>query len=211
MIDIVTDAFGLGDKMEIKNSVVIPLDATLSRRTSYEADVTESPVESGANVSDNINLRPVVVDIVGFVTDDPISIIGNAKDLMSGNVGGALGGALGNELKTKSCYDALKEIFQGKHRCTISYRFDTFSDMVMTALSIPEEPRRGREIRFEATFKQISVAYLDLADAILIEGKKKSKGMLDKGKNAVKSAAGTVTEKKSSVLFDGLQGVGLIK
>jgi hypothetical protein len=50
-------------------NVIVP-DAMLSEAHASEADITEDPVEQGANVSDNIRPKPRPLNLELFVSDD---------------------------------------------------------------------------------------------------------------------------------------------
>lgn len=54
------------------------LDVALTEDHTFEADITDFPVESSGSVSDNIRPKPVKIRIEGIVSDTPLS--GNGKN-----------------------------------------------------------------------------------------------------------------------------------
>ena len=55
----------------------IVLDATLSENHDYTNKVTSFPVETGADITDHIVQEPERLTIEGFVTNTPVSLLGN--------------------------------------------------------------------------------------------------------------------------------------
>jgi hypothetical protein len=57
------------------------VDATISETVNYESELTEYPVEDGPDVSDNVRLKPVSLEIQGLVSESPITLRGAAASL----------------------------------------------------------------------------------------------------------------------------------
>ena len=60
---------------------LIMVDATISDSVSYEAEVTDYPVEDGPDISDNVRLKPVSYEITGLISESPITLKGAAASL----------------------------------------------------------------------------------------------------------------------------------
>ena len=94
---------------------LLMVDATISESPKYESEVTEYPVEDGPDISDNVRLKPVTLEIQGLVSESPITMKGAAASLatsaaiavagkkggfntqLAGVVGGFIGSALMKE------------------------------------------------------------------------------------------------------------------
>ena len=52
----------------------LELDASVTETHSAEVDVTDHPIESGANISDHVRPRAEVLTIEGLVTNSPLPV-----------------------------------------------------------------------------------------------------------------------------------------
>ena len=55
------------------------IDCSISENHTFDSDVTDYPVESGSNISDNIRPLPLVVEIEGVVSNTPIGLIADNR------------------------------------------------------------------------------------------------------------------------------------
>ncbi len=120
------------------------VDVFTSEEHSHPAEVTEFPVEDGADVSDNIRSRPVTVTVEGYVSDTPIGRMAELRD--SGSVPG-------NE-----CYQRLLDVRESGEPVTLITSLGTFTNMALEDLSVPRSSDDGAGLRFSARFKQIKLA-----------------------------------------------------
>lgn len=120
------------------------LDCTLSERHVFDSDVTDYPVESGINITDNIRPLPIVVEIEGLVTNSPIGPIAAER--------GALG-ALGVK-PTDDCYDTLTGIWKKREPVIIRTSLRRYDNMAMKSLTFPRGDHEDA-LKFNATFQQV--------------------------------------------------------
>lgn len=135
------------------------IDCSLSENHTFDSDVTDYPVESGANIADNIRPLPIQVDIEGIVTNTPIGLMREkratpdatnrtfllqfARDVF--NI---------DSKPTDDAYALFERIRDAREPVTISTSLRTFDNMVMQSLSIPRGDHMDH-LRFQAKFKQI--------------------------------------------------------
>ncbi|MFK5283573.1 phage baseplate protein, partial [Lacticaseibacillus paracasei] len=67
------------------------VDVTVSEVTNIEAEVTTNPVEAGPDVNDNIRLKPISINLDGFVSEAPLNLASTVQ-----GIGGAGAGSIGN-------------------------------------------------------------------------------------------------------------------
>jgi len=67
------------------------VDATISETPTYDAEVTAFPVEDGPDVTDNIALRPITLQIDGVISETPITLKGTAASLVTSGAVAAAG------------------------------------------------------------------------------------------------------------------------
>ncbi len=118
------------------------IDCFLSEDHKYDSDVTNYPVESGANITDNIRPLPLEVSLEGIVSNTPI---GNIALLRSADP------------PVTEMYTKFVELRDARVLTTIRTSLGTFANMAMKTLSIPRAAGRGDELRFNATFIQVQI------------------------------------------------------
>ncbi len=175
---------------------VIPLDASLEENHVYKALVTKNPVETGADISDNISINPVELSITGFITDTPVKFFQGIRNAVSGS------GSL-----SKTAHDDLVFLFKAKQKMTVITGLTTYKDMVISALSFPRNAQTGRAIRFECQLMQIITVTFETGeiDASTLgntyESKEQATKTQDLGKQPAKT--GSVADKElTSVAYD---------
>lgn len=126
------------------------IDCSLSENHTFDADVTEYPVESGSNITDNIRPLPLVVEMECLVSNTPIGLIRSHRNLVRGEGNDAV-----LSTPTNDAYDLLQVIREQRKPVTIRTSLRTFENMALKSLSIPRGPALD-ELRFTATFIQIS-------------------------------------------------------
>lgn len=120
------------------------IDAALSEEHELEAEVTEFPVEEGANVTDHVRIKPRVVTIKGCVSDTPI---GAVADLRAGS----------NLEPNEEARVVLESIFEARDPITIETNLKTYTNMIMESLTIPQSADVGEALMFTATFRQVII------------------------------------------------------
>jgi hypothetical protein len=122
------------------------IDASVVEEHSFDADVTEHPVESGANIADHVRSKPARVTIDGVVSDTPI---GNVADLRIADDPGAL--------PSNDAFTRLLLIRQLREPVTIETDIRTYDNMVLQSLSVPRSKETGEALMFRATFVEVII------------------------------------------------------
>jgi hypothetical protein len=117
------------------------IDVILNETHEFENEVTEYPVESGSNITDNVRPKPIVVTMECLVSNSPIGFLKDLRDAVSE--------------PADDCYEHLQKIRDRRDYVTIRTSLRTFTSMVLKNLSIPRAQGRGDELRFTATFQQV--------------------------------------------------------
>lgn len=131
----------------------LAIDAAVSELATFDAEVSEHPVEKGAAVVDHIRPKPVIVRIDGIVSDTPL----NATQLA--RVNAALGETFDRPTNAPGYADGalafLLTLRTNPRLVTIDTKRKTYTDMALTSLSVPEDVKTGDALRFTATFRQV--------------------------------------------------------
>jgi hypothetical protein len=122
-------------------------DAALFETHRRDSEVTEFPVESGADFTDHIRRLPIEVEIEGIVSDTPIGQVALLRELDGGS----------GVLPSEEALAKLEQIYERRQPVTIQTSKKLYERMAMTSLEIPVDRETGKALRFTATFRQIKV------------------------------------------------------
>lgn len=126
-------------------AAAVLLDATLKESFSADSELTQHPVERGADISDHIILKPQSVSIEGKISETPFSIGGQIAGVVStvaSKVGQQLGGALGGVAATAVASKTLAGVLS-PNSVTRSSVSDTESSR--SGIGLPNENIRLRD------------------------------------------------------------------
>jgi len=136
------------------NLDTIILDATLTERHSYQADVTESPVEKGANVSDNIRAKPDVLSIEGFIADFPLANDGRSKTNSAGPTAQNRPPSVGE--RSKNALAQLRRLQTEGVLITVSTAVTEYKSMCLQSCEVSRNSKLGAGIPVSLVLKQIN-------------------------------------------------------
>lgn len=133
------------------------IDAAITEEHTFEADVTEHPVERGTSIVDHVRIKPLTISVEGIVSDTPIGLMADERNAAQGTAQVGQIQVL-NSQPSVDAYAFLKQIFQAREPVTIKTSLQTFDDMVLQSLSAPRSASDGDSLRFRATFRQVVFA-----------------------------------------------------
>jgi hypothetical protein len=137
----------------------IVIDAVLQWRHQIVAQVSTSPMEDGADITDHVRVLPQGVEVVGIITPT------NQKGL-AGLVAGpaaALGITEGD--RDVEGWLALKALIQNRRRIEIVTRWDTYFVLPIELLA-DEDVGFGHALKFTMKFLQIETGSVTTTDQI---------------------------------------------
>lgn len=124
------------------------IDAAAQEEHSFDSEVTEYPVEKGADIADHVRSRPIVVTIEGIVSDTPLGSLRERRitefgdPLVAGDV-------------SEGMFAKLQKIRDAREPVTIVTSLRKYDNMVLQSISIPRDATTGDALRFRAQFIQI--------------------------------------------------------
>jgi len=175
--------FGGGQPNEIG---AITLDATLQEVHSRTADITDHPVEGGGTIQDHITNAPKRVEMTGFVTNTPVTIlgIGSSAD------------------RVQSAFDELERIFDSREPFTVVSGYKVYENMAFESLDMPR--RREGAIRFTARLKQLTITQSETVsipgDTVAEDAQDVASSEVDAGRQQGRTANES-EEQQGSLLF----------
>lgn len=179
------------------------VDAIISENHELDNEVTEYPVESGADITDNVRPKPLVVTMECLISNTPIGTMAAARQ-KSGQIGEVItstgaGSDVTDHTPTDDCYQHLKQIRDKREPVKIVTTLETYDNMVLRSLSIPRETGRGDELRFTAEFQQVQIVSNTRSTRVAIPTAKGSRTVSSKPK-----PAGTGAQPVKQLFVNGL-------
>lgn len=167
------------------------IDCLISDNHTFDAEVTDFPVESGSTISDNIRNKPLVVTMDCLVTNTPIGQVVNFRNK--------------DEDPVDTAYNAMIKIRNARKPVSIRTSLKTYKNMALQNLSVPRESGRGDELRFTATFKQVEFVVNRRDTRVAIVGAK-SGGVREFHPTADTSTDNILVHMPDQTWFDGAIG-----
>lgn len=113
-------------------------DAVFNTDHSANLTVTQHPVQSGASISDHAFMEPDEVNIEIGMTD----VAAGASDGSSRSV---------------NAYTQLRAIMELREPVTLITRLKTYSDMIVTSMSAPDDVKTMHALRASIYFQKINI------------------------------------------------------
>ncbi len=109
----------------------IEFDALINESRTYSSDVPEYAVEDGYCVSDNISIKPMEMEITGYLTNTPVTWAGHGTG------------------RVEAVVAQLENLYFSRRLVTVSTSTDVYTDMAITSMTVPKDEgnKTSREIR----------------------------------------------------------------
>lgn len=120
-----------------------PLDVSLSETHTMRSDVTEYPVESGANVSDHIRPLPFELSIEGLVSDIPLTNMGPLRP--------------SGVRHSQAAFEHIQKMWKAQKTVHIVTSLRTYENMAVLDVSVPRARDKTGGLWFTAQFRQIDI------------------------------------------------------
>lgn len=187
----------------------LELDAAISEAHSGTNEVTDHPVEDGADITDHVRVKPDTVTIEGIISNTPV-IAGNARfegGLETSEQNGVLvvsgvGADSLDDARAESAYQQLLKIKEDRLPVVIVTSLRQYERMILERLNVPRDARIGSALRFSATFREVRTVASQRVSVTLPKARDKVRG----GKKTGTQAPPAV-ENRVSFLKQGLTGI----
>lgn len=132
-----------------------PIDVALREEPTFDSEVTQYPVETGADLVDHVQIKPVTIVLEGIVSDTPFGKIADERAAFVGITSQEAWKS--NNGWSADGYARLKEIFEAREPVSIEISRGIFDNMVLQSLAVPSVSNDGDMLHFIATFVQIRI------------------------------------------------------
>lgn len=131
--------------------ILIQFDASIREVYTHDADVTDHPVEDGANVSDHVRDLPDEIEISGWVSNHPIIAFGEfGQDF-------AIAGG-DPTVRAEDFYRELRRIKSEGEPVRLVTSLDQFDEMVLKSIRVRRDKETGNIVDATIRLKQIVIA-----------------------------------------------------
>lgn len=122
----------------------IYFDAVLQTEHRFEVSVTEHPIQSGSSVTDHAYVHP-----------DSVTLEIGMSDVMAQD---------GEDSHSSNMFALLKEVMYSREPITLVTRFQTYEDMVITAMSVPDNYAVMNGMKANITLQHIVIVTAQTVD-----------------------------------------------
>lgn len=126
-----------------------PIDLAVTEQHRLESEITDDPVETGSDTSDNIHNRPREIELEGWVSDTPIGEVALDQTRVA---------TQGVVPHSRTAYLRLLDIRAAREPVTIETDLEKLESMGLLSLSIPIDSKTGKGLHFTVTFKQVNIS-----------------------------------------------------
>lgn len=180
-------------KVPSKSIGGITVDAFLSESYSFANEVSEIPIEEGVTVTDHVTESPDEISVQGFFGKYEFSANNTMNDEKLASISKKLPNAM---QRVKYYYQELLRLKQAREPITLVTGLDTFSDMIITSLSIPRDVETGADLHFSMTLKKLPIVHSETVKISVSNAPETSAG------DAIQNTAETGTQAKSEAQDD---------
>lgn len=118
----------------------VTLDCTLIEEHSSEVELTDHPVERGADITDHKRSKPRALKLTGIISNTPVEL-------------GSL--ALGPRGRAEDAWAALKEIQAGDELIDVFTTLESYSNMQIVSLHVPRDAKRGNVLEVTIDLREV--------------------------------------------------------
>jgi hypothetical protein len=171
----------------------IEVDVSVSETHETDCDVTENPVESGANITDHVQVKPARLTVEGLVSDTPIKFLQGVRDLFDDN-------------RSRKTYEELLAIQTAREPIDVITGLKQYSNMILKTLTVPRNSDTGRSLRFTAQFQEVRIVDSASISIAVSDSQFQKKSTL--GKTSTATPTSKVQQDAGSLLsrITGLRG-----
>lgn len=139
---ILSSLYNTASDSYIQSYQALTFDSTPSTGIRRQADVTSYPVESGANVSDHVQIRNNTFKLSGMITETPIRAV---RDLLYS------AGVNGTRISQAITY--LDQIFEARQPIILITEHKVYENVILTGISYDYKSEHA--MQFDLEFEQV--------------------------------------------------------
>jgi hypothetical protein len=176
--------------------VLLTLDVTRVYTIEGDVDITEHPVEQGANISDHIRPKPRIITIEGLISNTPILSVEESgfATYLPDEPGPAA-----------AAYAMLENRRRGGFLHTLVLPLDTIQALALKRVSQPKDRTTGDALRFSLTFQEIVI--VTNSTTVVATATPQTQGTRNKGTDTTTSATPTEDQNDAARTVSNALGI----
>lgn len=132
----------------------ITMDAVLSEGHSSSLNITNHPVEVGAEISDHAVIQPRELFISGEVTDTPLNLAAFGE--IRNNINNLFGTSTNeNETRSTQAYQAFEQLQEQRQFIDVQTGLKLYENCLITALAVTQDSDSSRSVSLNLTLRQV--------------------------------------------------------
>lgn len=129
----------------------ITIQVTIEETWEDELQITEHPVEKGAEISDHAFKRPPMVTMqCGWSNADYGALLGSVEAIFDG-------GSLPSSEYIQTVYSELLALQQGGETFDVTTSMRNYTDMLIKSLVVRRDQKTGNALMVQATLRQVRI------------------------------------------------------
>ena len=147
----------------IVHIATVAIDASEHEKHSTQVDITDSPVEQGADVSDSLRKKPQELTITGIVSNFVIAggpsqtIVVSNEDAEPDSDFQFLSSSSWAQGRAEEAYATLEGLAGSSTLFQVVTSLRVYDNMALKSLEVPRDATTGHALRFTATFKELII------------------------------------------------------
>lgn len=146
-------------------------DLVIQDSSNQESEITDHPVEEGANVSDHVRRTPDHFSAQVMVTNQPIDDLpdGSRKKVITKGETGAMIAMFDDNDNISDTYSHLQALHDAHRLLTITTPLSQYSNYLITKLEVTRDKENsGGIVKLDIEFRQILIVKSDLVSSATI-------------------------------------------
>lgn len=141
-----------------KDKSTLTLDAALSESHGRAAEVTQNPVEEGADVVDHIQPKPMTLNLTGVVARYPIAGAQTPETEINRILAPVVDGKEPEQNRHMKAFQRLERAVDKRELVTVQTGLKVYENMAIRSATFPRESRTGSDLVFSLELQQVRFA-----------------------------------------------------
>lgn len=182
------------------------IDCVATETHQLDTDVTDHPVEEGADVSDNARAKPRILTLSNaIVSNTPLGILAQVRSINVDDDGNLVRNQL---MPSDDARARLEAIRDAREPVTVETSTRTYDNMIMQTLNIPKDAKTGNALVFTAVFKEVIIVANDRALVPVASPELGNKTHLGAKASVTQTAPYYAYTNSKSILGEGITQLG---
>lgn len=165
----------------------VELDCTESETHQRSAEVTEHPVEKGADIADHVKITPGRLSITGIVSDTQPILVGRRDRSANRSI---------------KAFEAIRDMLHSRRVINVYTALQTWNDMVITGISNAVTAQTGDAVQMTIDFQEVIFATTQTTESAPEPKKETPKQTKSLGKKPTAQATDAQSSSFASNLAD---------